>query len=67
MKVKTIVVFDTDELNMIDSVQTLMRKYMTKIEETGDPNSDLYKSAQKVFTDIDYFFVEYEEFDPNRI
>ena len=67
MQVKTIVLLNHDECDTMDSAQALMSKYMKQLECIGDTESDLYKRAQEIFYDIEYFFTAYEKIDPDRI
>lgn len=67
MQVKTIVLLNHDERNMLDDAQILMNKYMEQLECIGDTESDVYKRAQEIFNSIEYFFTAYEKIDPDII
>lgn len=67
MQVKTIVLLNHDERGTLEDAQILMNKYMKQLECIGDTESDVYKRAQEVFDDIEYFFTAYEKIDPDII
>ena len=67
MQVKTIVLLDYDERDTLENAQVLIKKYTEQLERIGDTESDVYKRAQEIFDDIEYFFTAYEKIDPDRI
>lgn len=64
MQVKTIVLLDHDECDTLENAQILIKKYTEQLERIGDIESDVYKRAQEIFDDIEYFFTAYEKIDP---
>ena len=67
MQVKTIVLLNRDECDILENAQILMKKYTEQLERIGDTESDVYKRAQEIFDDIEYFFTAYEKIDPDGI
>ena len=67
MQVKTIVLLDYDERDTLENAQVFIKKYTEQLERIGDTESDVYKRAQEIFDDIEYFFTAYEKIDPDRI
>ena len=67
MQVKTIVLLDYDERDTLENAQVFIKKYTEQLERIGDTESDVYKRAQEIFDDIEYFFTAYEKIDPDII
>jgi len=67
MRTKITILFDRDEIDTITKAQDIMYKYMEKAEQLDQRNTDMYDHANKIVSEVESFFMDYEAIDPDAI